>query len=162
MSLTHFSDRPKQEKSVCRNQSSVQSKQRKHRTSWCDTDVQVSRRTCCYHRYNGEAIPKSILEDTKKILTAPLKPHQKLTITKKFLIPRYISKCQKPNIAIKTLVSFDKILRKTIKKILYLPSCANNRHILFIQNIPRIMKSRINHFKKKDADLREILREDTP
>lgn len=56
-----------------------------------------------------------------RIMRAPLKPQQKMTILAEHLVPRYIHSLQSPSINIRVLKQADRQIRRAVKKILRLP-----------------------------------------
>lgn len=119
-------------------------------------------------------LPLQLLHHLQKVLRAPLRPQQKMKILSKYLIPRYISTSQRPNIHAKVLEELDRKTRAFCKKVLHLPKTSTNSIFhtpikngglgifSFRQNIPRIMLDRINRIRELDEILCDVLNEDTP
>lgn len=105
-----------------------------------------------------------------RLCKAPLKPQQKMTILRLYLIPRFISYYQNPTITAKLLREADRIIRITVKKILHLNiSCHNSIFyaqlkkggqglFCFRDSIPTIMQSRWTRLSNRDPILDEALR----
>lgn len=62
-------------------------------------------------------------------MKAPLNLHQKLTIVKRTLIPRLLSKFCHPDIGLTTLSDVDRSVRKHVKAALHLPTETTNAFI---------------------------------
>lgn len=64
----------------------------------------------------------TIIECLQNLRTAPVKPYQKLTVLKKYFMPRILHSMQYPGITNKTLNEVDNCIRKTVKGFLHIPS----------------------------------------
>lgn len=99
-----------------------------------------------------------------RVLSAPLKPHQKLNIIITYLLPRYLYILQAPNISAKTLHGCDRLVRSAIRRALHLPQhCANAfihapiksgglGIVSFATKIPSIIYSRLSAARKVRGD----------
>lgn len=109
--------------------------------------------------------------ELERIRKAPLKPHQKLYVIKKHLLPRYIYILQNPDITLKTLSSADRLVRLTVKRILHLPQSTPNAALYaplrqgglgvfsFRCRIPGILLDRISNIRKSpDPDTLAAIR----
>lgn len=68
-----------------------------------------------------------LYEQLSAIRRAPLKPQQKMSILRYYLIPRYIASLQKPNASLRLLKEVDKKIRAFTRMTLHLPShCSNS------------------------------------
>ena len=65
----------------------------------------------------------------QRIRSAPLKPAQKLSILKGYLLPRLLHLLQSPRITLGLLKSTDKLVRKTVRLILHLPRTSTDSFI---------------------------------
>lgn len=68
-------------------------------------------------QYNADGFKQSV----NRVHQAPLKPHQKLLLLSKFIIPRAIWDMQYPGISAHTLKTCDAIIRSAAKQFLHLP-----------------------------------------
>lgn len=116
-----------------------------------------------------QKLPLECLNFLQKIAKAPLKPAQKLQAITKFILPIFISKCQKPSITGKTLSEIDRKVRICIKKILHLPASCGNAIFYtparlgglgvfnFRSNIPRILIGRFDKITAEDNIISSII-----
>ena len=75
-----------------------------------------------YFHYRGltPCNTKALYDQLNRVKRAPLKPAQKLSIIKEFLIPRFIDHFQQPNITHKTLLEADRKIRLVLRRILHI------------------------------------------
>lgn len=110
----------------------------------------------------------NLFDQLKRISRAPLKPHQKLSILKEYLVPRYIAQLQKPNINRKVLKMADAKIRKAARCFLHLNSRCHSSVFHapvkygglglfnFSDNIPIIIKARIDKLRNASPQLNAI------
>lgn len=130
------------------------------------------------HKYSemGLLAPTVDLFKTQltRVRAAPLKPHQKVVIVKRYLLPRYIFSLQNLSITIKILKAFDRCLRITMRLILHLNRSCSDAFLhtstkegglgffSYRSNIPKILLKRLSGLGSNATDdaLRSTLNSD--
>ncbi|KAH0809334.1 hypothetical protein GEV33_013457 [Tenebrio molitor] len=120
------------------------------------------------HEFGHKGIEKpSILNLAawlQNIKKAPLKPDQKLTLLKQFVIPRLLYGLQNPNVTTRTLRDGDRLIRKAVKGLYHLNAhtahalihaCVRNGGLGVLElrrAIPRIFLGRLSTLVEKVGD----------
>lgn len=110
-----------------------------------------------------------LFEQLVRVRRSPLKPAQKMTIIREYLIPRFIDHLQQPNISAKILKDADRKIRTTIRHILHLNAHCHNSILYapirngglgifnFTQNIPVIITKRVEKLSSANMRLNVML-----
>ena len=111
--------------------------------------------------------PQEVRARCTRVLRAPLKPHQKLTIIKGYLMPRLLSEFLHLGVGLGVLATVDRAVRSVVKSALHLPSQTPNAFLhaplreggLGIMSlrasVPRIMVARARALALGGGDLVE-------
>lgn len=103
---------------------------------------------------------KTLSENLLALQKAPLKPFQKMELLKTYLIPRFIYGFQNFKLEKQILINADRLVRRFVRRTLHLHSSLENVLIhapekdgglgifSFSENIPRILKSRLDKMLK--------------
>lgn len=126
-----------------------------------------------YHFTNSGATPCSIASldaQLGRIHGAPLKPQQKMTLIREHLVPRYIFSLQSPSVGLGVLKKADQLIRRTVKKILKMPTHIVDEALYtpaklggiglfsFTRKIPIIMNGRLRKVKLRSPLFASLIR----